>query len=131
MGWVMQALVERPGLYFIDSRTTRATVAQEVASEYGVPNTRRDVFLDNEPTLDAIEQQFSLLLDRAREQGYAVGIGHPYPETVQVLRRVLDSLNSERFRLISASTMIELQQRKKLWPEPSSPSLKVAKSLKQ
>lgn len=130
MGWMMQALMQQPGLYFIDSRTTRNTVAQSLASEYGIPNTRRDVFLDNERTTGAIEKQFRLLLERARQQGFAVGIGHPYTQTVQVLRRVLSRLKSENIRLISASAMIKLQQRRKAWPEPSSLSLKVAKSSK-
>ncbi|MCP4283353.1 MAG: divergent polysaccharide deacetylase family protein [Gammaproteobacteria bacterium] len=130
MGWMMQALRQRPGLYFIDSRTTRETVAQNLALEYGIPNTRRDVFLDNERTTGAIEGQFSLLLERARKQGYAVGIGHPYPQTIQILRRLLSHLKSNNIRLISASSMIELQQRRKTWPEPSSLSLKVAKSSK-
>jgi len=132
MGWIMQVLSEKwPGLYFIDSRTTRDTVAQHIATEYSVPTTRRDVFLDNEPLADAIEKQFSLLLKLARQQGFAVGIGHPYPQTVQVLQRVVKNLKSENIRLISASAMIELQQRRKSWPEPSSPLLKVAKSSKQ
>ena len=131
MGWVMQALTERPGLYFIDSRTTQSTVAQVVALEYSVPTTRRDVFLDNEPTAVAIDRQFGVLLERARQQGYAVGIGHPYPQTVQALQRVLKRLKGEKIRLISASAMIELQQRRTTsWPKPSSPLLKVAKSSK-
>ena len=131
MGWMMQTLTEEwPELYFIDSRTTRSTVAQDIASEYQVPNTRRDVFLDNEPSADAIERQFRVLIELARRQGYAVGIGHPYPQTVAVLQRVLSDLQIENVRLISASTMIELQQRRKSWPEPSSPLLRVAKSSK-
>ena len=131
MGWIMQALTAaRSGLYFIDSRTTRETVAQQVAEEYSVPNTRRDVFLDNDPSVDAIEKQFSVLLQRARQQGYAVGIGHPYPQTVEVLRRVFTRLKSQNIQLISASAMIELQQRRNSWPEPSFPLLKVAKSSK-
>lgn len=132
MGWMMQALIEeRPGLYFVDSRTTHHTVAQQIALEYSVPNTRRDVFLDNEASEDAIEGQFMLLLELARQKGSAVGIGHPYPQTIQVLQRLLNSLESENIRLISASAMIELQQRRNSWQEPSSPLLKVAKSSKQ
>jgi len=130
MRWMMEALNEWPGLYFIDSRTTHHTVAQQMAMEHHVPNTRRDVFLDNLPVAENIERQFSLLLDLARTQGYAVAIGHPYPQTVRVLQRLLENLEGENIQLISASAMIELQQRRKSWPEYSSPSLKVAKSSK-
>lgn len=131
MRWMMETLQEWPDLYFLDSRTTHYTVAQQMAVEHQVPNTRRDVFLDNLPSPESIEKQFALLLDLARQQGYAVAIGHPYPQTVQVLRRLLENLNRENVQLISASAMVDLQQRRKLWPELSSPSLKVAKSSKQ
>lgn len=131
MAWMMETLLERPRYYFVDSRTTRDTVAQLVAAEYGIRNTRRDVFLDNEIETEAIEQQLMLLLQRAQERGSAVGIGHPYPQTVLVLQRFLDNLNSSGVQLITTSALIDLQQRRRRWPEPSSPLLKVAKSSKR
>ncbi|MCB1761380.1 MAG: divergent polysaccharide deacetylase family protein [Gammaproteobacteria bacterium] len=131
MDWVMQSLQRYPALFFIDSRTTHKTVAQEVAQEHGVATTRRDVFLDNEPNPRAITKQFRLLLRKAREQGFAVGIGHPYPQTIAVLQRHLSQLADQGVRLIKASHLIEQQLRRSQWPAFSSPSLKVAKSSKQ
>lgn len=131
MTWVMQTLQTNPDLFFIDSRTTHKTVAQAVAQEHGIATTRRDVFLDNEPNARAIGKQFQLLLRKAREQGFAVGIGHPYPQTIAVLQRQLSQLTDHKIRLIKASQLIELQRRRSQWPASSSPSLKVAKSSKQ
>jgi len=130
MGWVMQGLSERPPLFFIDSRTSGESLAQRIAQEYGVPNARRDIFLDNERDPDAIRAQFELLVKRAKKRGYAIGIGHPYPETSAVLQELVPELAASGVRLITASEMIKFQQRKTLWQLPLSPSPKVAKSLK-
>ena len=39
-----------------------ATVAEQLALEYGVPNTARNVFLDNVPTRSAVREQFQKLI---------------------------------------------------------------------
>ncbi len=131
MAWVMDVVLERQGLYFIDSRTTHETVAQELAEEYGIPNTRRDVFLDNQRDPVSIKRQFNLLLSKAETEGYALGICHPYPETVRVLKSLLPSLEAQGIRLVSASEYIRLQRSQETWPEPSSPSPKVVKNSKR
>ncbi len=130
MGWLMKVLGEE-NLYFIDSRTTKETVAQMLAQEYGIPNTRRNVFLDNVRDPMAIRTQFRRLLKMARKQGSAVGIGHPYPETIAVLQSELSGLGAIGVRLITASETIALQRRNPSWQEPSSPSPKVAKNSKR
>lgn len=131
MAWLMEVLQERPDLYFIDSRTTHETVAQEQAEAFRVPNTRRDVFLDNDKAPVSINRQFQRLIDKALEQGFAVGIGHPYPETIRVLEYALAHLESLGVDLVSASELIHLQRSSEIWQEPSSPSQQVVKNSKQ
>lgn len=131
MAWLMQGMRERGDLFFVDSRTTLATVAQQLALEYGVPSASRDVFLDNDRNPQAIDRQFAQLLKRARRQGYAIGIGHPYPETTRVLAQRLGGLSALGIRLIPASEMIEYQRSRTLWHASSSPSPTVAKSSKR
>lgn len=130
MAWLMQGMRARGNLFFIDSRTTLATVARQLAQEYDVPSANRDVFLDNDRNPEAIARQFSRLLKRARRQGYAIGIGHPYPETSRVLAQQLGSLPALGIRLIPASQMIDYQRSRTLWHASSSPSPTVAKSSK-
>ncbi|UAW98615.1 divergent polysaccharide deacetylase family protein [Halopseudomonas nanhaiensis] len=84
MDWVMQELAER-GLFFVDSRTQAATQAAFAAQARGLPNLSRDVFLDNVRTPQAMEAALQVALEKARQQGYAVIIAHPYPETLMFL----------------------------------------------
>lgn len=131
MDWLMQALHANGSLYFVDSRTTRATVAQMVAGEDGVPNTRRDVFLDNVAEDSAIVARVHELIAKARHHGAALAIGHPYPATVRVLERVLPLLRQARVRLVPVSELIRIEQedgRSQTWRVSLSPSPRAAKS---
>lgn len=88
---VMGELRQHP-LYFVDSRTTAASVAYDSARRHGIPALNRDVFLDHVISESAIHVQFLRLLDIARRQGTAIAIGHPHPETVRYLEHALPRL---------------------------------------
>jgi len=130
MDWVMDAVAAHGALFYLDSRTTHSTLAERTAKAHGIPNSARDIFLDNDRNSSAIAAQFLKLVELARTKGYAVAIGHPYPETLQVLDEELPLLQQMGIRLVSASEMIKLQESMP-WPEPSSPLHRVAKNSKQ
>jgi polysaccharide deacetylase 2 family uncharacterized protein YibQ len=104
MGELMPLLHQR-NLYFIDSRTTAATVAETTAHAAGVAAARRNVFLDDEPSVPAIRNQFVLAIRDAREKGSALAIGHPHPETFQVLNEMLPEAERQGVRLVFASDL--------------------------
>lgn len=106
MGWLMSTLKKRQ-LYFIDSRTSAGTAAESTAVFHQLPNLRRHVFLDNERDVAAIENQFEHLLRVAANQPVTVAIGHPYPETLDVLQRQLPTLQLRGFHLALASTIMK------------------------
>lgn len=108
MGWVMQALLRRE-LYFVDSRTSAATVAAHTAADFSVPHLSRSVFLDNDRSQPAIDHFFGLLLARAEADGIAVGIGHPYPETAAFLRAAIPRLPCRGVRLALVSEVLSEQ----------------------
>ena len=95
-------------LFFVDSLTTPESTVAQSASKYKVPYLVRDIFLDNERTKEAIESQFDRLLRIANRRGYAIGIGHPYRETLAVLERRLPELVKANIQIISLSTMLSL-----------------------
>ncbi len=108
MQWLMNELARRK-LYFVDSRTDKRTVAATVATEQQVPNLSRQVFLDNQRDPAAIAERFQHFTRLAREQGLAVAIGHPYPETIDFLREALPQLQSQGFKLALASEALNQQ----------------------
>ncbi|WP_083264406.1 divergent polysaccharide deacetylase family protein [Pseudohongiella acticola] len=105
MQWVMREL-KAQDLFFVDSMTTGKSVAARVALENQVPTMKRHVFLDNEASHEAIDREFKRALDIARSQGFAVAIGHPYPETLEYLEQALDDLPALEITLVPASALL-------------------------
>ncbi len=132
MLWLMQEINRRGNLFFVDSRTTRATVALQVAVENEVPSLKRDVFLDNDASPAAVRRQFRELIRRAKQDGTAVAIGHPHPGTLTVLADMLPTLEEQGVRLVSVAEMIQLRQEgKPTWHVSSYHSPKAVKNSKQ
>ncbi len=92
-------------LFYIDSRTTKGTVALELAKEIGVPAARRWVFLDNDLSPKAMKIQIERLLGVARHRGSAVGIGHPYKETLEMLEKYRSRMKIE-FQVVHVSELV-------------------------
>lgn len=105
---VMESLQEK-GFFFIDSRTTGQSKVTEVARRFGVPTMNRDIFLDNVAEVNAIVREIRRLEDRARSQGAAIGICHPYPETLEALRRELPEMRSRGIALVPVSVQLQKQ----------------------
>jgi len=97
--------VRKKGLYFVDSKTSAQSVAYFTAREMGVPATSRNVFLDSEPSAAAISIQLERLLGLAKQHGEAVGIGHPFPETLKILKRQAGRLKTE-FQVVTVSELV-------------------------
>ena len=107
MRWLMHALLQRGGLYYVDSRTTPETVAASIATEIGILNLERNVFLDGDRSETAIERQFERLLELAERRGAALAIGHPYPETLAFLETRLLELDRTHVRLLPPSQLLQ------------------------
>ncbi len=133
MVWLMRSLHSRKDFYFIDSATAVQSVAQRIALEQSVPSMRRTTFLDNNRDEAAIMKQFIRLVTRARRDGVAIGISHPYPETAAALEKLLPHVEDFGVRLVPVSQLIQKnsRQEERLWQASLSPSQPVAKSLKQ
>jgi polysaccharide deacetylase 2 family uncharacterized protein YibQ len=86
------------------------------------------VFLDHAQDEAEIAAQFRRLLALARRDGSAIGIGHPYPETLAVLARELPLLEAEGIELVPASRLVEQERSHRLWHVSSSPWPTVAKN---
>ena len=112
MNWLMREIALNDSLYFVDSRTTEKSVAAGIATEYGIPNLSRDIFLDPDNTYQTLRNQFSHLIAVARARGYAVAIAHPYPGTLKFIRDHLDELQQQGIKIVPVSELIARTQEK-------------------
>lgn len=101
------SIVGEHGLYFLDSRTTVDTVGFQVATSLGLPSAERQVFLDRDPTPEAVRGEFRRLLALAREEGAAIAIGHPYPVTLEVLETEIPRAAEAGYEFVPVSYLLE------------------------
>ena len=102
---LMPALRDR-NLFFIDSRTTAATVAYDAAERAGVRASSRKVFLDDTPSKEAILAQLQLAAKDASRDGSAIAIGHPRPTTIAALAQGVPELEARGIHLVFASDLV-------------------------
>ncbi len=99
--------LKKKGLFFVDSMTARNTVCAGLADEMGLAFGKRDVFLDNINTREAIIKQIMILAQKARRRGYAVAIGHDRHLTMQVLKEEIPLLESHGFEIVSIKSLLK------------------------
>jgi polysaccharide deacetylase 2 family uncharacterized protein YibQ len=105
MEWLMHFLKGK-GKFYIDSFTSKYSVAGSIARENHIPSMRRDVFLDDVVDVDYINGQVDKLIEVAKQKGHAIAIGHPHAETLAVLAKRLPTLDKYGVRLVSLSRMV-------------------------
>ncbi|HJV24012.1 MAG TPA: divergent polysaccharide deacetylase family protein [Holophagaceae bacterium] len=103
--WVLQEVKARK-FFFVDSRTSKETVAEEEARKLHIPTTRRNVFLDDDKSFVEIEKQWDRAVALARKDGEALAIGHIYPETVEALEKLVPRVKGE-IRFVRASEVVK------------------------
>lgn len=99
--------IRRKGLFFIDSMTApHHSICSSLADEMKLPFSKRDVFLDNVNTREAIEVQILELAQKARRQGYAIAIGHDRQLTLQVLKDEIPMLEKQGFTIVHVKDLL-------------------------
>lgn len=111
MGWTME-LLRQHNMFFLDSKTTKQSRVADVASEFGVETLERSVFLDHYKSTKSIRIQMKRLIKLAKKNGQAVAIGHPYPETYEVLKQLLPQLKHLGIELVPLSDLVEAESRR-------------------
>ena len=103
---ILQVLAGR-GLFFLDSRTSADSVAYRTALSMGVPAAERKVFLDRDPSPEAIREQFQRLLTLATTRGAVVAIGHPHPETLAALQEEVPKAKALGYEFVPVSYLLD------------------------
>jgi polysaccharide deacetylase 2 family uncharacterized protein YibQ len=107
---VMRAVlgvVRERGLFFVDSRTSPQSVAEQVAEDLKVPIVVRSVFLDNDPAPEAIRREVWRAVALARKRGSALAIGHiNRPHTAEVLREMVREIEGEGVEIAPVRALV-------------------------
>lgn len=93
-------------LYFLDSYTGK-TVCKDLAGAMGLRYARRHVFLDNKNDAEYIFAQIEVLARIAKQAGYAIGIGHDRPRTLEVLSKAMPDLKKRGFKFVYVSELVK------------------------
>jgi len=89
------SILKKENLFFVDSRTSPKSQCRPSARLLQVKFARRDVFLDNIQNTDYIAGQLKKLVNLAKKNGSAIGIGHPYGVTLEALSKHLPKLKND------------------------------------
>ncbi len=106
MAVVLGVMKER-GMFFVDSVTTGRSVGFRLARAEGMGAAERDLFLDNVQEVAAIRAEIRRLASLARRQRQAVGICHPYPETLEALRLEAQALKESGVEVVPVSALLD------------------------
>ncbi|HSQ35352.1 MAG TPA: divergent polysaccharide deacetylase family protein [Candidatus Binatia bacterium] len=99
--------VKAAGLFFVDSKTTNDSVGFALARKMNIRTVIRDVFLDDEQSVEYSSGQIRRLLELARKNGRAVAIGHPFPSTLEALRAAIPWLKQQKVEIVFVSDLLE------------------------
>jgi polysaccharide deacetylase 2 family uncharacterized protein YibQ len=103
---VIGVLAQHRDLFFIDSRTNKASVGEQTAEALGVPTARRDVFLDNRADVAYSEAQLLQAAEIARRNGSAIAIGHPRPTTLAAIQAMIPRLEASGIQFVLAQDLV-------------------------
>ncbi len=99
--------IKEKNLFFFDSKTSNKSVGFTMAKELGIKTSQRDMFLDNEVCYDYIVKQIERLAEIAGITGCAIGIGHPYPETIKAITDMVPVLLKQNYKFAPLREVLE------------------------
>lgn len=101
--------LKKRGLLFLDTRKSPDSVAGEIATTAGLAHADNDVFLDEAAAARATIRAGLDELERiARERGSAIGIGYPFPVTMEILSNWARDLEGKDIELLPVSALARL-----------------------
>lgn len=103
---VMKELNSR-GLMFLDSLTSAKSQGSRAARFTGTPHLTRNIFLDHDDNLDAINSRLRETERLARRQGHVIAIGHPRDNTLAALTPWLKTIEAKGFQLVPLTTLLK------------------------
>jgi uncharacterized protein len=102
---VVLKVLKGKGVFFVDSKTSPASVGYRTARALGLKCGSRQVFLDNVQDEAAIGKQLAQVAALARKNGGAIAICHPHPATIRALKSMMPELARSGITFVHASAL--------------------------
>ena len=109
---ILEAVKSR-GLMFLDGGGTQHSIAVRIARDAGLPYAVSNLSLDAKASGDGIDAALAALEKIARTSGAAVGIGHPYPVTLNHIAAWARTLPAKGLVLAPVSAIVNRQSEQK------------------
>lgn len=104
------AVLKEKGLLYVDSRTASNSVAAKIAKELSIPVALNNRFLDHRADAKTLDARLAELENIALKTGSAIGIGYPYPATLERLAAWTTSLAEKGIVLAPISALVNRQE---------------------
>ena len=108
---ILEALRDR-GLMFLDARASSSSVVSDLAGKIGLTVAANDRVIDLIASRAAIDARLLELERLASASGGAIGIGFPYPVTIERLAQWTRALGERGFDLVPISALADHQEAK-------------------
>lgn len=99
-------VLQRDGMMFVDSKTAAPTATKAASAGLDLPVVTRDVFLDHDPAAAEVRIELARAVALAKKNGQALAIGHPLPETLDVLEAELPAIVSSGVVLVPVTQLL-------------------------
>ncbi len=93
------------GVLFLYVKTPQNAALADFAKSHSLYVLGIDKVIDAEITRGAIDTQLQSLVDLAKTQGYAIGVAHSYPPTLEALAAWDETLNAQGVDLVPVSAI--------------------------
>ena len=111
---IVMSELNKNGLFFLDSRTTRKSICAKIAPSIGIKFAQSDGFIDLPPSR-LLEKEYQKYvcknLDRisvvAVKRGYAIMIGHDLKVTLDLLSIEIPKLEEKGFKFVFLSDLVK------------------------
>lgn len=101
-------ILKEEGLFFFDSKTIASTVGYSIARKLGIKTAIRDVFLDDgERSYANAVSEIKRLVDKARQNGKAIAIGHPHQSTLRAIKDSIKFIRAKGVKIVFLSELLE------------------------
>ena len=100
-------MLKKRGLMFLDSNSAARSLAPVIASDIGIPFAANSRFIDAKASRFAIDKQLELLEATAKKKTMAIGMGSPYPVTLERIANWVKEIKKRGYVLAPVSAMVK------------------------